>query len=76
MATESDLRTAVDTAIAKVLAKIASGQTITEYNEDGLRVKRDSPAELLKALKEMRSALSADDDAPRCARVATFSGAL
>lgn len=76
MATESELRSAVDSAISNVLTKIAAGEIVTEYREGPLSVKRDSPAELLKALREMRSALSVDDGQGRRASVAMVRGAV
>lgn len=74
MATESELRASVDSAISAVVAKIAAGQTITEWKEGSIHVKRSSPEELLRALKTMRDALSDDAGTGRCASVGMYRG--
>lgn len=73
--TQTALRASILTAISTVTEKIANGQTITEYREDGLSVKRESPAALLAELNRMLLSIPDDDDTPRRARVATFEGA-
>lgn len=76
MATDSDLVTAINTAISTVLANIAQGKLVTEYREGAISVKRESPAALLQALKDMKAAVSNDSGTGRCASVGVFRGAV
>lgn len=66
----------VDAAITAVLDKIAAGQTVTEWREGAIQVKRDTPAELLRALRDMRAALSDDEQTGRCASVCMTRGVV
>lgn len=52
MATDAEYLAALKTARSAVVAKLAGGQAITEYAEGGVRIKKESPAALLKAIDE------------------------
>lgn len=50
---------AIDTAIARVLEGLKDGVEISEYEIEGLRVKKRNPIELIKELQKLRGALMA-----------------
>ena len=58
MADDSTLYDAVTAAIAQVVSDIAAGKNVTEWREGTIVVKRESPSELLKALRTIRDGLS------------------
>lgn len=70
----SDLLTSCDSAIARVLTALAAGDDLTEINEGPIRIKRESPAELLKALRSLRQELQAETDTDRRAGVCFYGG--
>ena len=74
--TESDLRAQADAALSAVLTQIAAGKTVTEWREGSIHVKRDTPAELIKALKAIRDSLDPGDPEQRQASVWMFRGAV
>lgn len=59
MATDAEIVAQLDAAILNVTTKIAAGDAITEYWEGEVKVKKESPAELLKTLRTMRDMYAA-----------------
>lgn len=76
MATPAEILAAIDTGIATVLSKIASGDTITEYEEGPVRVKKNSPSELLAALRAMRAEFAHASATDRRGASAFYGGRL
>lgn len=76
MATDSDLLTSINAAIASVIADIAAGKRVVEYREGPIQVKRSSPEDLLAALRQLKTALSEDANTGRCASVGMFRGSV
>ena len=74
--TSTELLAQIDNAIATVTLAIVNGKTITEWKEGSISVKRESPAELLRALRDLRTTLSADDGSGRSASVGVCHGAV
>lgn len=74
MATSAELLTATESAIQKVLERMATGDTLVEITEGPIRVKRESPTALLRALREMRDTFSAEAQTTRRAAVACNHG--
>ncbi|BCZ17055.1 hypothetical protein NHP190003_03370 [Helicobacter sp. NHP19-003] len=50
---------AIDAAIARVLEGLKDGVEISEYEVDGLRVKKCNPIDLIKELQKLKWALMA-----------------
>lgn len=76
MATPADLLAATESAISKVLERLATGDAIVEITEGPIRVKRESPTALLRALREMRDTFAAEAQTTRSAAVAYNHGVV
>ena len=76
MATSAEILASIDTGIATVLSAIASGNSITEYEEGPVRVKRNSPSELLAALRAMRREFAPAATTDRRGAAAFYGGRL
>ena len=76
MATVSEMVTLLDSAISAVLTDLAAGKFVTEYNEGPIRVKKESPTDLLKELRAQRDAFMAEADTQRRPGVCSFGGAM
>lgn len=74
MASSAELLTATESAIAKVLERLATGDAIVEITEGPIRVKRESPTALLRSLREMRDAFASECSTTRSAAVAMNHG--
>lgn len=76
MATPAELLTSIDAGITACTAAIASGNTITEWEEGPIRVKKSSTADLLTALMEMRKHFAHAGATDRRAAAAFYGGRL
>lgn len=76
MATPQEMLTAVQNGIVAVLASIASGSPIVEWNEGPVSLKKSDPTELLKTLRLLEKEYLAGANTDRAAAVGTFGGRL
>jgi hypothetical protein len=71
MVTDAEILAKIDEAILNVTTELAAGNRIIEVWEGPIKIKKSSPEELLKTLREMRSiyaagAMTETDRRPGC----------
>lgn len=69
MATDAETLTALKAARSAVIAKMASGQYVTEYWQGAIHIRKASPELLLKAIEDLIVRLEPAADTDRSASV-------